>query len=75
MKSMEEKFNKQFKFDHVLIDSQNGQYKVENQYTIGQCFKDFDNIIVKGTQSEAKATPKAQGEVLQKVKENVANKT
>ena len=63
MKSMEEKFNKEFKFDHVLIDSQNGQYKVESQYTIGQCFKDFDNIIVKGSKFEAKATPKVQEKV------------
>ena len=75
MKSMEEKFNKEFKFDQVLIDSQNGQYKVENQYTIGQCFKDFDNVIVKGTQSGAKSTPKEKEKVQQKEKETVANKT
>jgi hypothetical protein len=30
MGSMESKFEKEFKFDQVLIESQNGQYKVEN---------------------------------------------
>ena len=49
MASLEEKFTNKYKFNQVLIESQNGQYEVENQYTIGQCFKDFDNIIVKGT--------------------------
>ena len=66
MASMEEKFTNKYKFNQVLIESQNGQYEVENQQTIGQCFKDFDNIIVKGTQTEAKQAPKTEEKVQNK---------
>ena len=76
MGSMETKFAKEYKFDQVFIESQNGQYKVENQYTIGQCFKDFDNIIVKGS----KVAPKSQEKVVanksqEKVVANKSQKT
>lgn len=71
MGSMETKFNREYKFEQVLIDSQNGQFKVENQYTIGQCFKDFDNIIVKGSKVAAKSTEKVD---VSKSQEKVVDK-
>ena len=76
MGSMETKFAKEYKFDQVFIESQNGQYKVENQYTIGQCFKDFDNIIVKGSKVAPKSQEKVVANKSQKTEEKVvANKS
>ena len=49
LSSMESKFKSEYKFHQLFIESQNGQYRVENQYTIGQCFKDFDNVLIKGS--------------------------
>ena len=48
MKSMEDKFANEYRFEDAFIECQNGLYKVENKYTIGQCFKDFDNVVLKG---------------------------
>ena len=54
LKSIESKFSNSYTFDEVFIEP--GLYKVENHFTIEQCFKDFDNILVKGS-SKIEETP------------------
>lgn len=49
MGSMENKFG--CKFDQVMIASNGGHYKVENHYTVGQCFKDFDHVLLQAAKA------------------------
>ena len=72
MSAMETKFGKEFKFDQVKIKSDCGEYQVDKQYTVGQCFKDFDHVVLQGAKVQAKKhsevkAPKAEQKSVNKI--------